>query len=85
MPGSPHPSEQFRSLGVIYQLVGEFVAPIAVGLAVDWLAKTGPWGTMIGAVLGLAVAGWHVVRLSQRIGNPPGGPGSGSKPQGGSP
>ena len=85
MPGPPHPAEQFRSLGVIYQLVGEFVAPIVVGLVVDWLAGTGPWGTIVGALLGMAVAGWHVVRLSQRIGNRPGGPDTGGKPQDGSP
>jgi F0F1-type ATP synthase assembly protein I len=85
MPDSPHPAEQFRSLGVIYQLVGEFLAPILVGLAVDWLAKTGPWGTVCGVLIGAGVAGWHVVRLSQRIGNRPGGSGAGSKPQGGSP
>jgi hypothetical protein len=37
----PHPSEQFRSLGKIYQLVSEFLAPIIVGLVVDWLAAAG--------------------------------------------
>ena len=71
MADSPHPSEQFRSLGLIYQLVGEFVAPIAVGLVVDWLAKTGPWGTIIGALLGMTVGGWHLLRMSSRIGNQP--------------
>jgi F0F1-type ATP synthase assembly protein I len=71
MPGSPHPSEQFRSLGLIYQLVGEFVAPIVVGLVVDWLAGTGPFGTVIGVLVGGAVAGWHVLRVSAKIGNPP--------------
>ena len=45
MPDSPHPSEQFRSLGVIYQLVGEFVAPHGVGFdaagnlyVMDWVS-----------------------------------------------
>jgi F0F1-type ATP synthase assembly protein I len=78
MPGLPHPSEQFRSLGLMYQLVGEFVAPIAVGLVVDWLAKTGPWGTIVGALLGMAVGGWHLLRIASRIGNQPPKPPDGS-------
>lgn len=85
MPNSPHPSEQFRSIGVIYQLVGEFVTPVLVGLAIDWLAKTGPFGTIGGVLLGAAVAGWHVVRLSQRIGTRPDAPRAGDTPPGGTP
>ena len=68
---SPHPSEQFRSLGRIYQLVGEFVAPVVVGLLVDWLAHTAPWGTLVGVLLGMLVGGFRLYRLSTQIGNPP--------------
>lgn len=71
MPPQPHPSEQFRALGRIYQLVGEFVAPIVAGLLVDLFANTGPWGTLVGAVVGLAVGGFRVAQLAARIGAPP--------------
>ncbi len=74
MARPPHPAEQFRALGRIYQLVGEFVAPIVLGLLVDWLAKTAPWGTMIGAVVGLLIGGLRVTQLASQIGAPPKNP-----------
>ena len=74
MARSPHPAEQFRSLGRIYQLVGEFVAPIVVGLVVDWLAKTAPWGTAIGVLIGLVIGGMRVAQLAAQIGAPPKNP-----------
>ena len=87
MERPPPANPPFRSLGLIYQLVGEFVAPIVVGLAVDLLAKTGPWGTLVGAVLGCLVGGFRVTRLAAKLGNTgPGGPRQpDSGPQGGSP
>ncbi len=71
MARQSHPAEQFRALGRIYQLVGEFVAPIVVGLLVDVFAKTAPWGTVIGVLLGLLVGGRRVMQLAAKIGPPP--------------
>lgn len=70
MEQPPHPSEQFRALGRIYQLVGEFVTPIVIGLLVDWLAKTAPWGIIVGVLVGMGVGGMRLYQMASRIGNP---------------
>lgn len=70
MPESPHPAEQFKSLGRIYQLVSEFVAPIVLGLLFDWQLKTAPWGTIVGVLLGMAVGGFGVARLVRQMATP---------------
>jgi F0F1-type ATP synthase assembly protein I len=74
MEPSPHPAEQFRSLGRIYQLVGEFVTPIVVGLGVDLFAGTAPWGILVGVLFGMTIGGIRVYRLASKIGNPPPNP-----------
>jgi F0F1-type ATP synthase assembly protein I len=68
MTRPPHPSEQFRSIGLIYQLVGELVAPIVLGLVIDLFAKTGPWGTILGALVGVGLGAWRIGRMASRIG-----------------
>lgn len=40
----------------------EMVAPILLGLGVDYLFNTGPWGVVVGAVLSLV---YMVVRLQR--------------------
>lgn len=66
---SPPPAEQFRSLGLIYQLVSEFLAPIVIGLFVDWLAGSAPWFTIVGVLLGVFIGGIRVYRIAGKIGN----------------
>jgi F0F1-type ATP synthase assembly protein I len=63
----PPPSEQFRSLGRIYQLVSEFVAPIGLGLVVDWQFGTRPWGTLVGTLVGLLLGGFGVARIIRQM------------------
>lgn len=74
MNPQPHPSEQFRALGRIYQMVGEFVAPIVGGLVVDLLAKTAPWGIIIGVLVGMTIGGFRLARLASQTGIPPAKP-----------
>ena len=69
MDRPPPPAEQFRSLGLIYQLVSEFLAPIVLGLLVDWLAETAPWATIIGVLIGVLIGGTRIYRIAGRIGN----------------
>jgi len=75
-------TEQFRAAARIYQLTGEFVAPIVLGLIVDLLAKTMPWGTAIGVVLALLIGGLRVAQLAAKIGPPPKAPPDPNKPPG---
>ena len=70
-------------MGRIYQLVGEFVTPIVVGLVVDLLAKTGPWGILAGVLLGMTIGGIRLFRMASQIGTPP--PPAPPANQGGSP
>lgn len=44
----------------------EMVVPIGIGVAVDYYANTGPWGAVVGAVLGFGVGLTHLIILSQQ-------------------
>jgi F0F1-type ATP synthase assembly protein I len=46
----------------------EMVAPIGLGLIVDYYLNWGQWGVSIGAVLGLAGGVTHLVLLANRLG-----------------
>ena len=61
------PVEQFRSAARIYQVVSEFVAPIVLGLLVDWGFGTKPWGTAVGVLLGLGVGGLRVAQMARQL------------------
>lgn len=73
--GLPDPKE----LGFYVSLaqVGmEMVAPVAVGVALDYAFDWRPWGTVIGALLGLVGGVAHLVALVNRHGdNGPSKPG----------
>lgn len=43
--------------------MSEFVAPIVLGLVVDWQAGTSPWGLLVGVLFGLIVGGLGVARM----------------------
>lgn len=77
MSEPPHPAEQFKSLGRIYQLVSEFVAPIVLGLLFDWQVRTAPWGTIVGVLVGVLIGGLRVAQLARQLGGPGGGQGAG--------
>lgn len=59
--------EQFRSAARIYQVVSEFVAPMVIGLLIDWGFQTAPWGTVVGVFLGLTFGGLRVAQMVRQL------------------
>lgn len=54
----------YRLLGV---LVGGVMVGFGFGFAIDWFAGTGPWGLIIGVLLGFGVSIWMAVRSAQAM------------------
>jgi ATP synthase protein I len=54
-----------------YSLLGLLLGGVFVGLgfgwAIDWVAKTGPFGMIVGVLAGFAVSVWLAVRSARRI------------------
>jgi hypothetical protein len=69
LPGSSSDQREMSRLLALSQVGLEMVAPVGVGLAVDfWLGWLGwvPWATLTGAVLGLTFGLFHLVRVMNR-------------------
>ena len=67
MPSGP--SDSRREMGFYFALsqVGlEMVVPVGVGIAVDRFLHWTPWGTVVGAGLGLVVGLVHLVVILNR-------------------
>jgi ATP synthase protein I len=62
--GSQAAGYGYRLLGLLLGGVG---LGLGVGAAIDWIAKTGPWGMIIGVLGGFAVSVWMAVRSAQRM------------------
>jgi F0F1-type ATP synthase assembly protein I len=63
-----HPSDS-REMGIYLTLaqVGlEMVAPLIVGLVIDYYANWGPWAALSGIVLGFVGGICHIVVLSNK-------------------
>ena len=60
-----------QAAGYGYRLLGLLLGGVLVGLgfgaAIDWVAKTGPWGMIIGVLAGFGVSIWMTVRSAQRM------------------
>ena len=57
----------FQMLGLGWQMTAEVIAGAALGWGVDHLFKTGPKGVTIGALVGVAVATYSLVRGGLRL------------------
>jgi F0F1-type ATP synthase assembly protein I len=66
MVGDLNPREMGRYVAMA-QVGMEMVAPVGLGLLLDYYFGTMPWITVIGAVLGLVGGLAHLVRLSNRV------------------
>jgi ATP synthase protein I len=62
--GTQAASYGYRLMGLL--LGGVFVG-LGFGAAVDAIAKTGPWGMIIGVLVGFAVSIWLTVRSAKRM------------------
>ncbi len=62
--GAQAHSYGYRLLGLL--LGGVFVG-LGFGVALDWVAKTRPFGMIIGVLVGFAVSVWLAVRSAQRM------------------
>lgn len=76
MPSAPHNPREFGRYVALAQVGLEFVAPIGLGLALDYAFGWLPRGTIVGAVIGLIGGVAHLVHLSNRPehNEPPGRP-----------
>lgn len=66
----PKPESPGRSRLAYYaelsQIGIEMAAPIGLGAIIDYWVGWGPWGAVVGAVLGLVGGLFHLVKLSNR-------------------
>lgn len=63
VPGDPRELGYYFALG---QVGLEMVVPIGVGAVIDHYAGSGPWGSVIGAALGLVLGFVHLITLLNR-------------------
>ena len=62
----PSNQKDFQRYMAMSQAGFEMVVPIGVGVAVDHYLHCGPWGAVVGAVLGLVGGLTHLILMSQR-------------------
>ena len=62
--GAQAHSYGYRLLGLL--LGGVFVG-LGFGVAIDWIAKTRPFGMIIGVLVGFAVSVWLAVRSARQM------------------
>lgn len=63
--GSQAAGYGYRLLGL---LIGGVLVGLAFGAAVDWLAKTRPWGIIVGVLVGFSVSIWMAIRSARKMG-----------------
>jgi F0F1-type ATP synthase assembly protein I len=70
LPGS-FDGKEFGRYVAISQVGLEMVGPIILGLLVDHWCRTEPWGTVIGAGVGLVGGLAHLIHLANKEQKPP--------------
>jgi F0F1-type ATP synthase assembly protein I len=63
MPLGLPDSKEMRFYLSLAQVGTEMVAPLLVGLLLDWLFGWLPWATVVGAVLGFVGGMYHMISL----------------------
>ena len=60
-----------QAAGYGYRLMGVLIGGVFVGLglgaAIDAIAKSAPWGMIVGVLVGFGVSIWMAVRTAQRM------------------
>lgn len=69
MPAGPLNPREFGHYVSLAQVGLEMVAPIGIGLLLDYQFGWSPWGVVIGAVIGLVGGIAHLVALANRTGD----------------
>jgi F0F1-type ATP synthase assembly protein I len=65
MTAAPDPQQQRRLLGIAYSASSALTGPVLVGVLIDWLAKSWPWFTVGGVLVGMAALFVVLVRFAQ--------------------
>jgi F0F1-type ATP synthase assembly protein I len=63
--------QEFGRLALPAQIGSEMVAPIVLGLVIDWYFGWLPWCTVVGAVLGFVGGTYHLITIANRMNEPP--------------
>lgn len=66
MPERPDSPKEIAYYFELSQVGLEFVSPLVIGVVLDHYFAWGPWGAIVGAVLGLVAGMFHLVRLLNR-------------------
>ena len=74
----PSNQKDFQRYMAMSQAGMEMVVPIGIGVAVDWYFNCGPWGAVIGVVLGLGGGLTHLIFMAQKSDDKPSKPKSGT-------
>lgn len=81
-PGGIGPKDRSRmaalgqAAGIGFAVVGGLLLPILLGLFIDGRTGRGPLFTLLGVAVGLALAGWELVRLTRMTARLPVEPGA---------
>jgi F0F1-type ATP synthase assembly protein I len=67
MAPKSHDSREMGRYAALAQVGFEMVAPIVLGLWLDHKFEIGPWGVIVGAVLGLVGGLAHLVVMVRRF------------------
>ncbi len=68
---APAGSGLTRAVGLSAELVGAVGVGVAVGLLIDWLFGTSPWGLVILFMLGFVAGIFKLIREANRIASTP--------------